>query len=95
MSQVTNQQTMQAAVWYAAKDLRVEQAPVPTISDSPNKDGAYQMERYNLTPLLGFHGLSGGGGGFSAFTVMGEHMVDIVEKGFEALLNDKAQVKIM
>ncbi|BBI74835.2 hypothetical protein HAALTHF_41770n [Vreelandella aquamarina] len=42
---------------------------------SPNKDGAYQMERYNLTPLLGFHGLSGGGGGFSEFTVMGEHMV--------------------
>ncbi len=34
MSQVTNQQTMQAAVWYAAKDLRVEQVPVPTISDS-------------------------------------------------------------
>jgi len=150
MSQSTNQPQMQAAVWYAAKDLRVEHVPVPTINDphavkvkvaacgicgsdlheyaagpifipvgkphpisgeqapiimghefagevvevgeevtrvkvgdrvaiepilSPNKDGAYQMERYNLTPLLGFHGLSGGGGGFSEFTVMGEHMV--------------------
>lgn len=145
-----SQSSMQAAVWYAAKDLRVEQVPVPTINDphqvkvkvaacgicgsdlheyaagpifipvdkphpisgemapiimghefagevveigdkvtrvkvgdrvaiepilSPNKDGTYQMERYNLTPLLGFHGLSGGGGGFSEFTVMGEHMV--------------------
>ncbi|MDX1354531.1 MAG: alcohol dehydrogenase catalytic domain-containing protein, partial [Halomonas venusta] len=141
---------MQAAVWYAAKDLRVEQMPIPTINGphevkvkvaacgicgsdlheyaagpifipvdkphpisgeqapiimghefagevvevgdkvtrvkvgdrvaiepilSPNQNGAYQMERYNLTPLLGFHGLSGGGGGFSEFTVMGEHMV--------------------
>lgn len=42
---------------------------------SPNKDGAYLMERYNLTPMLGFHGLSGGGGGFSEYTVVGEHMV--------------------
>lgn len=150
MNQSTHQQHMQAAVWYAAKDLRVEQVAVPHIKDahdvkvkvaacgicgsdlheyaagpifipvdqphpisgekapiimghefagevvevgesvtrvkvgdrvaiepilSPNKDGAYQMERYNLTPLLGFHGLSGGGGGFSEFTVMGEHMV--------------------
>ncbi|MDR5899682.1 2,3-butanediol dehydrogenase [Halomonas vilamensis] len=145
-----SQSKMQAAVWYAAKDLRVEQADVPTLRDphevkvkvaacgicgsdlheyaagpifipvgaphpisgeqapiimghefagevvevgdnvtrvqvgdrvaiepilSPNKDGAYLMERYNLTPELGFHGLSGGGGGFSEFTVMGEHMV--------------------
>lgn len=42
---------------------------------SPNRDGAYLMERYNLSPLLGFHGLSGGGGGFSECTVLGEHMV--------------------
>jgi (R,R)-butanediol dehydrogenase/meso-butanediol dehydrogenase/diacetyl reductase len=42
---------------------------------SPNRDGAYLMERCNLSPLLGFHGLSGGGGGFSACTVVGEHMV--------------------
>lgn len=42
---------------------------------SPNKDGQYLMERYNLTPLLGFHGLSGGGGGFAEYTVVGEHMV--------------------
>ncbi|MGR4069745.1 2,3-butanediol dehydrogenase [Billgrantia sp. C5P2] len=42
---------------------------------SPHRDGSYLMERYNLTPLLGFHGLSGGGGGFSEYTVVGEHMV--------------------
>ncbi|QTF94436.1 MAG: 2,3-butanediol dehydrogenase [Halomonas sp. BM-2019] len=42
---------------------------------SPHKDGQYLMERYNLTPLLGFHGLSGGGGGFAEYTVVGEHMV--------------------
>lgn len=42
---------------------------------SPNQDGRYLMERYNLTPLLGFHGLSGGGGGFAEYTVVGEHMV--------------------
>jgi len=42
---------------------------------SPNRDGAYLMERYNLSPLLGFHGLSGGGGGFSKYTVLGEHML--------------------
>lgn len=145
--------SMQAAVWYAAKDLRVEQAEVPSIRDphevkvkvaacgicgsdlheyaagpifipvdaphpisgdkapiimghefagevvevgdkvtrvkvgdrvaiepilSPNQDGAYLMERYNLSPQLGFHGLSGGGGGFSEFTVMGEHMVHVL-----------------
>nr|WP_290822254.1 2,3-butanediol dehydrogenase [Halomonas sp.] len=145
--------SMQAAVWYAAKDLRVEKAEVPSIRDphevkvkvaacgicgsdlheyaagpifipvdaphpisgdkapiimghefagevvdvgdkvtrvkvgdrvaiepilSPNKDGAYLMERYNLSPQLGFHGLSGGGGGFSEFTVMGEHMVHVL-----------------
>ncbi len=28
MSQSTNQPQMQAAVWYAAKDLRVEHVPV-------------------------------------------------------------------
>lgn len=141
---------MQAAVWHAAKDLRVEEIPVPSITDphevkvkvaacgicgsdlheyaagpifipvnephpisggkapivmghefagevvevgekvtrvkpgdrvaiepilSPNKDGAYLMERYNLTSQLGFHGLSGGGGGLSEYTVLGEHMV--------------------
>ncbi|SEO73491.1 alcohol dehydrogenase catalytic domain-containing protein [Aquisalimonas asiatica] len=42
---------------------------------SPHRDGAYVMEQYNLTPLLGFHGLSGGGGGFAEYTVLGEHMV--------------------
>lgn len=142
--------TMRAAVWHKARDLRVEDVPVPDISDphavrvkvaacgicgsdlheyaagpifipvdaphpisgdrapiimghefagevvavgdkvtrvkpgdrvaiepilSPNRDGAYLMERYNLSPKLGFHGLSGGGGGFSQFTVLGEHMV--------------------
>ncbi len=41
---------------------------------APNKDGDYTEHDYNLSPLLGFHGLSGGGGGFSEFTVVGEHM---------------------
>ncbi|AQS41165.1 MAG: Putative zinc-binding alcohol dehydrogenase [Candidatus Tokpelaia hoelldobleri] len=31
--------------------------------------------KYNLCDSLGFHGLSGGGGGFSAYTVVDEHMV--------------------
>lgn len=42
---------------------------------APHRDGAYLDEKYNLTPLLGFHGLSGGGGGLAEFTVVGEHMV--------------------
>ncbi|SER99333.1 2,3-butanediol dehydrogenase [Salipaludibacillus aurantiacus] len=41
---------------------------------APNENGEYKDEKYNLTDLLGFHGLSGGGGGFSQFTVVGEHM---------------------
>jgi len=41
---------------------------------APNKDGAYIDHQYNLSPQLGFHGLSGGGGGFSEYTVVGEHM---------------------
>jgi len=45
---------------------------------SPNRNGAYLMERYNLSPELGFHGLSGGGGGFSEYTVVGEHMVHVM-----------------
>jgi (R,R)-butanediol dehydrogenase/meso-butanediol dehydrogenase/diacetyl reductase len=48
---------------------------------SPNRDGAYLMERYNLSPLLGFHGLSGGGGGFSEYTVLGEHMLHKMPDG--------------
>ncbi len=48
---------------------------------SPNRDGAYLMDRYNLSPLLGFHGLSGGGGGFSEFTVLGEHMLHKMPDG--------------
>ena len=145
--------TMQAAVWYAARELRVEAVEAPTVQDphqvkvkvaacgicgsdlheysagpifipveaphplsgqqapiimghefagevvevgervtrvkpgdrvaiepilSPNQDGRYLMERYNLTPLLGFHGLSGGGGGFAEYTVVGEHMVHLL-----------------
>jgi (R,R)-butanediol dehydrogenase / meso-butanediol dehydrogenase / diacetyl reductase len=45
---------------------------------APNENGRYTDEKYNLTDLLGFHGLSGGGGGFSEFTVVGEHMVHII-----------------
>ncbi|NGP44802.1 2,3-butanediol dehydrogenase [Bacillaceae bacterium SIJ1] len=42
---------------------------------APYADGEYKEEKYNLSPYLGFHGLSGGGGGFSEFTVVGDHMV--------------------
>ncbi|WP_280769679.1 2,3-butanediol dehydrogenase [Salipaludibacillus daqingensis] len=139
---------MKAAVWYKAKDIRVEEVAEPTVSDhdvkvkvkwcgicgsdlheylagpifipvgaphpiskdeapivmghefageivevgdkvtklqvgdrvaiepilAPNENGEYKDEKYNLTELLGFHGLSGGGGGFSEYTVVGEHM---------------------
>lgn len=36
---------------------------------------ACRAGKYNLCVDLGFHGLSGGGGGFSSFTVVDEHMV--------------------
>ncbi|AOM84074.1 2,3-butanediol dehydrogenase [Salisediminibacterium beveridgei] len=150
---------MKAAVWYKAKDLRVEQVDTPTIKQehevkvkvsccgicgsdlheyaagpifipvndphpisgdkapiimghefagevvevgskvsrvkvgdhvaiepilAPSKDGAYVDEKYNLSPFLGFHGLSGGGGGFSEYTVLGEHMVHPVPEGLSA-----------
>ncbi|TVP89063.1 MAG: butanediol dehydrogenase, partial [Alkalicoccus sp.] len=45
---------------------------------APNENGRYIDEKYNLTELLGFHGLSGGGGGFSEYTVVGEHMVHVI-----------------
>ncbi|MFB4163261.1 2,3-butanediol dehydrogenase [Alteribacillus sp. JSM 102045] len=41
---------------------------------APHSNGKYEDEKYNLSDLLGFHGLSGGGGGFSEYTVVGEHM---------------------
>ncbi|CAO96417.1 2,3-butanediol dehydrogenase [Erwinia tasmaniensis] len=37
--------------------------------------------KYNLCTDLGFHGLSGGGGGFSSFTVVDEHMVHPMPEG--------------
>ena len=39
---------------------------------SCGKCSACQHGKYNLCEDLGFHGLSGGGGGFSAYTVVGE-----------------------
>ncbi|WP_158736936.1 2,3-butanediol dehydrogenase [Alteribacillus sp. YIM 98480] len=42
---------------------------------APHANGKYEDEKYNLSDSLGFHGLSGGGGGFSEYTVVGEHMV--------------------
>ncbi|RIY34387.1 butanediol dehydrogenase [Psittacicella hinzii] len=42
---------------------------------SPHKDGRYLLADYHLTPLLGFQGLSGGVGGFSEYSVVGEHML--------------------
>lgn len=213
-----NKDTMKAAVWYRARDLRVEPVEIPRLKDphqvkirvaacgicgsdlheyaagpifipvdaphpisqqkapiimghefagevvevgervtrvkmgdrvaiepilSPHRDGHYLMERYNLTPLLGFHGLSGGGGetvvvsiwesdaaiqpndlvikersmkGIIAYRHIypavialmqqgyfrAEDLItgrialdDIVEKGFDTLLNDKSHVKII
>jgi len=37
--------------------------------------------KYNLTDKLGFHGLSGGGGGFSQYTVVDERMVHKMPDG--------------
>ena len=37
--------------------------------------------KYNLCGDLGFHGLSGGGGGFSSFTMVDEHMVHRMPDG--------------
>lgn len=37
--------------------------------------------KYNLCGDLGFHGLSGGGGGFSSFTMVDEHMVHRMPEG--------------
>jgi (R,R)-butanediol dehydrogenase/meso-butanediol dehydrogenase/diacetyl reductase len=37
--------------------------------------------KYNLCDSLGFHGLSGGGGGFSAYTVVGERWVHKMPEG--------------
>lgn len=48
---------------------------------APNENGRYIDEKYNLTELLGFHGLSGGGGGFSEYTVVGEHMAHKMPEG--------------
>lgn len=51
---------------------------------APSENGRYTDAKYNLSPLLGFHGLSGGGGGFSEFTVLGEHMVHKMPDGLSA-----------
>ncbi len=42
---------------------------------------ACREQKYNLCDGLGFHGLSGGGGGFSSFTVVKEHMVHRMPEG--------------
>jgi (R,R)-butanediol dehydrogenase/meso-butanediol dehydrogenase/diacetyl reductase len=51
---------------------------------APHREGAYLDEKYNLSPLLGFHGLSGGGGGLAHYTVVGEHMVHRLPEGLSA-----------
>lgn len=42
---------------------------------------ACKKGKYNLCIHLGFHGLSGGGGGFSEFTLVDEHMVHKMPEG--------------
>lgn len=42
---------------------------------------ACKKGKYNLCKHLGFHGLSGGGGGFAEYTVVDEHMVHKMPDG--------------
>lgn len=42
---------------------------------------ACQKGKYNLCEHLGFHGLSGGGGGFAEYTMVDEHMVHKMPEG--------------
>lgn len=42
---------------------------------------ACRKGKYNVCEHLGFHGLSGGGGGFSEFTMVDEHMVHKMPEG--------------
>ena len=42
---------------------------------------ACKQGKYNLCTSLGFHGLSGGGGGFSEYTMVDEHMVHKMPEG--------------
>lgn len=42
---------------------------------------ACKKGKYNLCESLGFHGLSGGGGGFSEYTMVDEHMVHKMPEG--------------
>ncbi|WP_046176014.1 2,3-butanediol dehydrogenase [Domibacillus indicus] len=42
---------------------------------------ACKKGKYNLCEHLGFHGLSGGGGGFSEYTMVDEHMVHKMPEG--------------
>lgn len=48
---------------------------------SCGKCAACQHGKYNLCEDLGFHGLSGGGGGFSAYTVVGERWAHKMPEG--------------
>lgn len=48
---------------------------------SCGKCAACQHGKYNLCEDLGFHGLSGGGGGFSAYTVVGERWTHKMPEG--------------
>ncbi len=45
------------------------------------KCAACRRGKYNICEKLGFHGLSGGGGGFSAYTVVDERMVHKMPEG--------------
>ncbi len=48
---------------------------------SCGKCTACKKGKYNLCDSLGFHGLSGGGGGFSEYTMVDEHMVHKMPEG--------------
>lgn len=49
---------------------RVAVEPILSCGECP----ACRQNKYNLCEKVGFHGLAGGGGGFSEYTVVSEHM---------------------
>lgn len=51
--------------------------PILSCGDCP----ACLQGKYNLCKHLGFHGLSGGGGGFAEYTLVDEHMVHKMPEG--------------
>jgi threonine dehydrogenase-like Zn-dependent dehydrogenase len=77
MSQSTQYQEVQAALWYAAQNLRVEHVSVLAINDPHAVMALMQRGYFRAEDMV----------------TQRIPVEDIVEEGFEALLSDKAQVK--